>query len=62
MVKHINSWIIEGVVGSGKTTLIREMQQLLAIKYPARTKIYISEHYTERVLEDEVRSVSSRNL
>ncbi len=53
MVKHISGWIIEGVVASGKTTLIKQLQQILANRYPARTKIYISEHYTERVLEDE---------
>ena len=53
MVKHINGWIIEGVVASGKTTFIKELQQILANRHPARTKVYISEHYTERVLEDE---------
>ena len=52
MLKHINGWIIEGVVASGKTTFIRELQYVLATKHPSRTKIYISEHYTERVLED----------
>jgi hypothetical protein len=51
--KHINGWIIEGVVASGKTTFIQELQQILANKYPARTKVYISEHYTERILEDQ---------
>ena len=53
MIKQINGWIIEGVVASGKTTFIRELQYALATKHPSRTKIYISEHYTERVLEDE---------
>ena len=53
MVKHISGWIIEGVVASGKTTFIKQLQQILANKHPARTKIYISEHYTERVLENE---------
>jgi uridine kinase len=53
MVKHISGWIIEGVVASGKTTFIKELQQILANKHPARTKVYISEHYTERVLENE---------
>lgn len=53
MVKHISGWIVEGVVASGKTTLIQELQQILANRYPARTKVFISEHYTERVLEDE---------
>lgn len=53
MVKHISGWIIEGVVASGKTTFIKELQQILANRHPARTKVCISEHYTERVLEDE---------
>lgn len=53
MVKHISGWIVEGVVASGKTTLIQELQQILANRYPARTKVFISEHYTERVLENE---------
>ncbi len=52
-VKHINGWIIEGVLASGKTTFIKELQHILANKYPATTKVYISEHYTERILEDE---------
>lgn len=53
MVKHISGWIVEGVVASGKTTLIQELQQTLANRHPARTKVYISEHYTERILENE---------
>jgi len=52
MIKHISSWIIEGVVASGKTTFIKELQHILADRHPARTKICISEHYTERILED----------
>ncbi|NET56909.1 MAG: hypothetical protein F6K47_12320 [Symploca sp. SIO2E6] len=52
MVKHISGWIIEGVVASGKTTFIQELQQILANRHPARTKVCISEHYTERILED----------
>ena len=53
MVKHISGLIIEGVVASGKTTFIKELQYILANRHPARTKVYISEHYTERVLENE---------
>ncbi len=53
MVKHINGLIIEGVVASGKTTFIKELQHILVDKHPARTKIYIGEHYTERILENE---------
>ena len=53
MVKHISGLIIEGVVASGKTTFIKELQHILDNRHPARTKVYISEHYTERVLENE---------
>jgi len=52
MSKPISGWIIEGVVASGKTTFLQELQQILANRHPARTKICISEHYTERILED----------
>ncbi|NER99016.1 MAG: hypothetical protein F6J86_35205 [Symploca sp. SIO1B1] len=52
MIKPISGWIIEGVVASGKTTFLQELQQILAHRHPARTRICISEHYTERVLED----------
>ena len=53
MVKNFSGWNIEGVVASGKTTFIKELQQILANRHPDRTKVCISEHYTERVLEDE---------
>ena len=53
MVKHISGWIIEGVVASGKTTFIKELEHIFANRHPARTKVFISEHYTERVLENE---------
>jgi type IV secretory pathway ATPase VirB11/archaellum biosynthesis ATPase len=52
-LKPIAGWIMEGTVASGKTTLIQALQQILIAKYPPRTKIFISEHYTERVLEDQ---------
>ncbi|HEY9637092.1 MAG TPA: hypothetical protein V6D14_27075 [Coleofasciculaceae cyanobacterium] len=62
MVKHISGWIIEGVVASGKTTFLKELQQILANRHPGRTKVCISEHYTERILEDKKtkRSLTAR--
>jgi hypothetical protein len=44
--------IVEGVTASGKSTILRSLQQRLAIERPTTTKLFLSEHYTERVLED----------
>jgi thymidylate kinase len=44
--------IVEGVTASGKSTILRSLQQRLAIERPTTTKLILSEHYTERVLED----------
>ncbi len=44
--------VSEGVVASDKTTLLRHLQRHLADSRPACTKLVLSEHYTERVLED----------
>jgi hypothetical protein len=52
-IKPIAGWIVEGTVASGKTTLIQALQQKLIEQHPSRTKLFISEHYTDRVLEDE---------
>jgi hypothetical protein len=57
-IKPIAGWIVEGIVASGKTTLLQALQQVLIAQHPARTKIFISEHYTERVLESEKASGS----
>jgi Ni2+-binding GTPase involved in maturation of urease and hydrogenase len=52
VIKPIQGWIVEGTVASGKTTLLQALQQVLISQHPARTKFFVSEHYTERVLED----------
>lgn len=44
--------ILEGVTASGKTTLLKYLQRRLVGIRPGSTKVVISEHYTERVLED----------
>src|SRR5437879_12217786 len=44
--------VVEGVVAAGKTTLLRHLQQHLVDLRPACTKLVLSEHYAERVLED----------
>jgi hypothetical protein len=44
--------IVEGVVAAGKTAMIRDIQLALAEKYPSCTKVFLSKHYTERILED----------
>lgn len=43
--------IIEGTTGSGKTRLAGHLQRVLAAGAPSNTKLFIGEHYTERVLE-----------
>jgi hypothetical protein len=44
--------VIEGVSGIGKTCLLRSLQIALAERRPGSTSLFLSEHYTERVLED----------
>ena len=44
--------VVEGVVAAGKTTLLSHLQRHLVDLRPACTKLVLSEHYTERVLED----------
>lgn len=43
--------IIDGVVASGKSSIIKYLQQKLVETYPYRSKFFLSEHYTERILE-----------
>jgi thymidylate kinase len=43
--------IIDGVVASGKSSIIRYVQRELVELYPQRSKLFLSEHYTERMLE-----------
>jgi hypothetical protein len=52
-IKPIAGWIVEGTVASGKTSLIQALQHICISQHPARTRVFISEHYTERVLEDQ---------
>ncbi|KAA5597306.1 hypothetical protein [Blastochloris sulfoviridis] len=44
-------FIIEGVTGVGKSIVFKRMQALIGERHPANTKLLLSEHYTERVLE-----------
>lgn len=43
--------VLEGVTGSGKTRLVGHLQRLLAAGAPSNTKVFLGEHYTERMLE-----------
>ncbi len=43
--------IIDGVAGSGKSSILNYIQRKIQEKYPSSTKFFISEHYTERMLE-----------
>ncbi|MBS3872739.1 MAG: hypothetical protein KGZ92_08040 [Firmicutes bacterium] len=51
--------LIEGVVATGKTTLLAELQQTTPWR-ERPTKLVLSEHYTERVLELTGPTVESR--
>lgn len=42
---------IDGVTGAGKSIIFRGLQQRLVRLRPSNTKILLSEHYTERMLE-----------
>ena len=43
--------IIDGVAGSGKTTILKKVHSRIFKIEPSATKLFISEHYTERMLE-----------
>lgn len=44
--------IIDGVAGSGKTTIIKSLNQRIFEKEPLASRIFLSEHYTQRILEN----------
>ena len=44
-------FIIEGVSGAGKSCLLNALQKLFVTHYPKATKLFISEHFTQRSLE-----------
>lgn len=48
-----NGYVIEGVSGVGKTQLLGALQAELVRRRPGCTKLVLSEHYTERVFEDD---------
>lgn len=43
--------IIDGVAASGKTSILKNLNKSLVEIRPTMTKFFISEHYTERMLE-----------
>jgi len=43
--------IIEGVASSGKTSILKHLHAKISEHFPDSTKLFISEHYTERMLE-----------
>lgn len=44
--------VLEGVSASGKSTVLNLVQKRIFEEYPNSTKLFISEHYTQRMLED----------
>ena len=43
--------IIDGVASSGKTSILKHLHAKISEKYPSSTRFFMSEHYTERMLE-----------
>lgn len=43
--------IIEGIVGSGKTSIVKYVRQSLLEEKPNSSVVFLSEHYTQRMLE-----------
>lgn len=43
--------IIDGVAASGKTSIIKQLQKKIIKEKPNISKLFISEHYTQRMLE-----------
>lgn len=52
-MNHKRGILIEGVSGIGKTSILKRIRQLLAEERSGSTTLFFSEHYTERVLEDQ---------
>jgi hypothetical protein len=46
--------ILDGVSASGKSSILALVQQRIVKEYPSSTKLFISEHYTQRMLEHEL--------
>ena len=46
--------ILEGISASGKSTILNLIQKRILEERPASTKLFISEHYTQRMLEHEL--------
>lgn len=44
-------FIIEGVVASGKTSFLDAFQHYILDKHPKETKLFFSEHFTQRIFE-----------
>lgn len=42
---------MDGVASSGKTSILKDLHAKILEQYPTSTKLFISEHYTERMLE-----------
>lgn len=50
--------ILEGISASGKSSILTLIQQRILQEYPSSTKLFISEHYTQRMLEHKLESQS----
>lgn len=48
--------ILDGVAAAGKSTTLQHLQTKIIIEKAGSTKLFISEHYTQRMLEDKLHS------
>jgi hypothetical protein len=48
--------ILDGVAAAGKSTVLQHLQTRIVQEKAGTTKLFISEHYTQRVLEDKLHS------
>lgn len=50
--------VLEGISASGKSTILNLIQKRILEERPTSTKLFISEHYTQRMLEHELEAHS----
>lgn len=48
--------ILDGVAAAGKSTTLQYLQSRIILEKAGSTKLFISEHYTQRVLEEKIHS------
>lgn len=55
----MRGYVIEGVIGAGKSTLLRAMEEQISSRFPGTSRMVLTEHYTDRLFEDDRRDGSA---